>query len=401
LRGAQLKSCDSRDSITAALTESITVRMQSRARRILELLCLGIAVTYATLMLAYARERPPLSDFDAWVNAAERMAAGQNPYELGAGLATNINPPASLLVLKLVSISDRQSAFEAWFVISLTLYVLGAIILLREHRRALTPLLVAWLLAFTGLWDTLVLGQIYMPLFLLAVGAWLCLRRGRFLAAGVLIGCVAAIKVNFLIWPVFLALAGWWTVAMSAGATIVVLCLLPVLLNGPNVYLQWAAVLSAPNILYYPNNASLLGVGARLRIEAVAAVVVVALLIGLAIAVARARPGQIHTSELAITAALLAGPLAWTGYFVFLLPTMLSRPWSTPMWVAAVLMASPAVLLNPLALSTPILLATLGNAFALVPLLIAAVLVREMRARRALANCCMAGAPGICPPDRC
>jgi hypothetical protein len=353
--------------------------MKARAWRIMELLCLGVAVTYAILILAYGRQQVWLSDFDAWANAADRMAAGQNPYLLGASLSTNINPPASLLVLRFLSVSDRQAAFGTWFLFSLALYVLGTLVLVREHRRALTPLLAAWLLAFTGLWDTLVLGQIYMPLFLLTVGAWLCLRRGWALPAGGLIGCVAAIKVNFLLWPVFLALAGWWLVALSAAGVVVILWILPVLLNGPSVYLQWAAVLSAPNLVSNPNNAAAIGVGARWGMPAAAVVVVVVVLIGLAVAIARTRPAQIVTSEVAITAALLAGPLAWTGYFVFLLPTMLSRSWSPPMRVAAVLMAVPAVLLTPLALSAPILLVTIGNAYALVPLLLAGMLLREMR----------------------
>ncbi|MBY5635159.1 DUF2029 domain-containing protein [Rhizobium leguminosarum] len=57
-------------------------------------------------------------------------------------------------------------------------------------------------------WDTLYLGQIYTPLVLACIIAWLRLEKGDHLVAGIMIGLLISMKPKFCGLPVLLFLAG-------------------------------------------------------------------------------------------------------------------------------------------------------------------------------------------------
>jgi len=63
------------------------------------------------------------------------------------------------------------------------------------------------------------------------------------LTPGLLIGLLAEIKSNFLIWPCLLILRGAWLVTLVAFIVFALFSLLPLLVFGSTVYTQWIEML--------------------------------------------------------------------------------------------------------------------------------------------------------------
>jgi hypothetical protein len=56
---------------------------------------------------------------------------------------------------------------------------------------------------------------------------------------------------------------------------------------------------------------------------------------------ARQTPGRLEVSALGIIGGILASPIAWVHYTLFLLPVFFSRRWNPPITGAAILLAVP------------------------------------------------------------
>jgi hypothetical protein len=230
--------------------------------------------------------------------------------------------------------------FRIWWAISVLCYAATVLLLVRRHahRQALFPALAAFALA--GFWDTLLLGQIYLPLVLAGTAAWLFLERGERVRAGVLIGLVVAMKPNFLVWPAILFLAGHRTVAVAAIITAAAVSAIPLIVLGPEVYRQWFALIASDRErAVFLTNASLGGLAARVGLPKLGVVLGLALLAGLALWALRQRPNVLRASGPALVAALLASPIAWVHYTLFLLPILFARwQWLSIRVVTALLM---------------------------------------------------------------
>ena len=217
--------------------------------------------------------------------------------------------------------------------------------LLLVRRYAWGPegvLIAIWAFALAGFLDTLYLGQIYLPLLLAAVGAWLLLEKGEEVWAGVLIGILVAIKPNFLVWPVLLFLAGHRRPSLVCVATAAVISAIPLVFFGPGIYGQWLSLVASDSArAVFLTNASLSGLAARIGVQSLGLLLSLALLAGLALWAFLRRPGAMRVSELGLLAAILASPLGWIHYTLFLLPVLLAR-WSFwPMWIVAALLVVP------------------------------------------------------------
>ena len=198
------------------------------------------------------------------------------------------------------------------------------------YRRFTTPLRIFWAVCLAGIWNTIALGQIYAPLFLAVVGAWLLMEKRRYLLAGILLGSLIAIKPNFLFWLVVLAVAGHARVVLSAAITIIILSLLPVLVLGTEVYRQWLdALLDYPSLgLTIAGNSSLQSLAARLGYEQFG------IFLGLMLAVVvlfymysrRTALGQHAINSAGIVSSILISPFSWPGYTVLTLPIFFARP---------------------------------------------------------------------------
>lgn len=296
-------------------------------------------------------------DFGSFVASGQAASEGKDPFAMyplsfrvafpGVGLVVdspNLNPPISVPFFQVLALFEPQAAHQGWYVVSFLLYLVVLGLLMREYPRQACALRLAWALSLAGLWNTLGLGQIYLPLLLAATVAWVLLRRGAKVAAGLSIGILVAFKPHFVLWPLLLALAGHWASGLAALGMAGALSLLPVAMYGPRIYVQWIAAMRAYDGLLIPVNGSLVGLAARLGAPLVGIGLAVALAVALAIWAWRHRPDPLCVSGLALAASLLIWPTVWPGYALFLLPILFSRPWTRILGAGAMLPTFPEFL---------------------------------------------------------
>jgi hypothetical protein len=290
-----------------------------------------------------------LWDFGSFVASARAAREGLNPYgvyplTLHVSLPgfeswnPNLNPPISAILFRLFDLADPAVSFAVWFWISVACYVSTVLLVLRRQRPP-QPLAVAvWAFGLAGFWDTLFLGQIYVPLVLAAAAAWFLLDRGGTIWPGILIGMVVAIKPNFLVWPVLLFLAGHRRPAMVAIATGLAVSAVPVAIYGPEIYRQWFELIASDRErAFFLTNASFAGLAVRAGVPAFALVLSAGLLGGLALWAFWCKPSRVRASGFGLLAALLASPLGWIHYTLFLIPVVVSH-WNRPAMRAVALL---------------------------------------------------------------
>lgn len=297
-----------------------------------------------------------LWDFGSFVASARAAKEGLNPYGIYPltlhvdlpGFETwnpNLNPPISALLFRLFDMAEPEVSFRIWRWVSVVFYGATVLLLARRFGGSQWWLVTLWAFALAGFWDTLFLGQIYLPLVFAAVAAWLLLERGERFWAGILIGIVIAMKPNFLVWPVLLVLSGYRLPALAALGTAAVISAVPLAVFGPEVYWQWLELVAADRErALFLTNASFAGLAARAGVPLLGLIVSLALLAGLAAWAFWRRPDAISASALALVAALLASPLGWIQYTLFLLPVILIH-WHRPaMRIVAMLLIIPVPL---------------------------------------------------------
>jgi len=301
---------------------------------------LALAVlSVLAIMSEFPRVAPSrdLWDFGSFVASGRAAGEGLNPYGIYPltlrvelpGFESwnpNLNPPISALLFQLFDLAEPHRAFQVWRWISVAFYAVTVLLLVLRFRGPEAPLFALWAFALAGFWDTLFLGQIYLPLVFAAVAAWLLLERGAGLWAGILIGIVVAMKPNFLVWPVLLFLAGHRRPALAGVAAAGAISAIPLALYGPEVYRQWFELIASDRErALFLTNASFAGLAARAGMPFLGTVLSLALLGGLAAWAFWRRPGVIPASSLALVAALLTSPLGWIQYTLFLLPVFLTH----------------------------------------------------------------------------
>ena len=324
---------------------------------------LGLCALIATAIVPLLQPNRSLRDFTTFVQAGRAYDAGLNPYvlyqdfdpaagiELGTPRETgspNLNPPISIYPFSLMADLDPFSVRNGLSVASALIYAAVCVVLLKAYPWQRRPLVMLWLLTVAGFWYTLLLGQIYIPLFALGLAALLLIERGRnLLWAGILIGLVVAIKPNFAIWPLFMLLAGQRKIALTSVAVVAAISGIPLLIEGPGIYSQWLEAARAyPRAAIAPN-ASMFGVATRLGIQE-AGYAVAAGIVGVGAFYAwRWRLTGREASAWSVVLTLLVGPLTWVGYTLFMLPLLLSRRWAR--WEIAIA----ATMLVPAGLGWP------------------------------------------------
>ncbi len=333
-----------------------------------------ILVTAIILGISSAfRSGRGLRDFGSFVASGNAAANGQNPYgvyqdtyqviidgEIVA--APNLNPPISVYAFELISEINPSTAKLVLQISSLALYAAMMFALFRAHRENVTPMIVIWTFAITGLWHTVGLGQIYVLILAGVTGAWLLQPKHPALA-GLLLGLVVAIKPAFLIWPALLFLSGDRKTSLSAAATAAGISLVPLLFEGPEIYRQWLTASSAFGGLEMPGNSSLIAITGRLGVPWLGLVASGLLLGGLAIWAVSQHPTRWQISAAAILGALILGPITWAGYSLFALPVLVSRRWFAWEWAAALLLCVPFGLAFDFASLNPVANILLGSIY--------------------------------------
>ena len=310
-------------------------------------------------ILAIAAEFPRalpgdwLWDFGSFLESGRAARQGLNPYAIYPltfhvvlpgfeAWNPNLNPPISALLFQPFDWAEPHLSFRIWWVISVALYAATVVLLLR-HYRNLPPLTLGlWAFALAGFWDTLVLGQIYMPLVLAGTGAWLLLERGRDVLAGILLGAVVAMKPNFAVWPALLLFSGHFRPALAAVATAALVSAIPAVVLGFEVYQQWIELLASDaERAFFLTNVSLTGLAARAHIPALGLALSFLLLAGSALWALGRQPDRMTASAVGLVVALLASPIAWIHYTLFLLPVLLWRWEVNGMRLVALLLIIP------------------------------------------------------------
>jgi len=295
-----------------------------------------------------------LWDFGSFVASGRAAGEGLNPYgvypltlrvELPGfeSWNPNLNPPISALLFQAFDVADPYVTYQVWRWISVAVYAAAILLLVaRVGNRVEALIITVWALALAGFWDTLFLGQIYLPLVLAGIAAWLLLERGAGLWAGLLIGVIVAMKPNFLVWPVLLFLSGHHRSAIVAFVTAGAISLIPLLIYGPEVYRQWFELVAADGSrALFLTNGSFAGLAARAGIPSFGLVLGLLLLAGLAVWALWRRPDVLTVSAMALLASILASPLGWIHYTLFLLPVIV-RHWHQPaMRIVALLLIIP------------------------------------------------------------
>ncbi|MFC1460446.1 glycosyltransferase family 87 protein [Microvirga arabica] len=328
--------------------------MTAATRWVTGLLTLLAALLAINAELPRIVHEPGLWDFGSFVASGRAASEGLNPYGIYPltlrvelpGFESwnpNLNPPISALLFQAFDAADPYVTYQAWRWISVIVYA-GAVLLLvsRVSNRVEALIIAVWAFALAGFWDTLFLGQIYLPLVLAGVAAWLLLERRAGLWAGLLIGVVVAMKPNFLVWPVLLLLSGHHRPAMVAFGTAGIISLIPLVIYGPEVYRQWFELVAADGSrALFLTNGSFAGLAARAGVPALGLVLGFLLLAGLAAWAWWRRPDVLTVSALALLASVLASPLGWIHYTLFLLPVIV-RHWHRPaMRLVALLLIVP------------------------------------------------------------
>ncbi len=330
-----------------------------------------------------------LWDFGSFVASARAAKEGLNPYgiyELTLHVELpgfeswnpNLNPPISALLFQLFDIADPHVSYRIWRWISIAFYAATVVLLVRRFAGVQAVIVALWAFALAGFWDTLFLGQIYLPLVFAGVAAWMLLERGNGLAAGILIGIIVSMKPNFLVWPALLFLSGYYRPALIASITAGIISAIPLLVYGPEVYRQWfELVASDRERAFFLTNGSFAGLAARAGMPVLGLILSLALLAGLALWAFLRRPDVLVASALALVAALLASPLGWIHYTLFLLPVLLMH-WHRPtMRIVALLLIIPVPFIIDQFTKAAWIQLTIGSAYGWALVLCLAVLIMD------------------------
>lgn len=318
-----------------------------------KLIATGLLVASVLLHLQAFNLSSRLLDFGSFWESGRAASEGVDPYAVYPLTHTpisppnanpNLNPPTSLLFLAPLARFDPYTGQHLIRWTSLAVYVFILVLLVRRYRPSDSPLIVAWAVALPAFWNSLSLGQVYILLLAPLAAGWFLIERGKPLAGGLAIGVASAFKPNLLVWPALLFFAGHRREAFAAVAAFSAVSTAPLIFWGPEVYLQWFELIlnDDPVRRAHFANASLAGMAARLGIPLAGIFAAGALLVAAAVLVHRRRPEAPQIGMFAITLSILASPLAWFHYILFLVPAIFAvREWRVSLIAACAMMAIP------------------------------------------------------------
>lgn len=324
----------------------------------------------------------PFLDYGSLYASVYAWAHHMNPYldypltfhpKLGVrGLfikAVNLNPPISLYLFRPLAAFGPITSVELWTLVSVCLFCASLVLIIRANPNPALRSRILLILGMAGVWYTFQLGQIYTILLLLTAVAWVSFKKDRYLTAGIAIGLLCALKPNFLIWPVLLILARHRKAGIWAILTFITASAAPLLpSDGLQTYQQWLAACRRFHGIALPNNSAILAMFTRLDpylgtthyFRDIGFGVTVVFLLAITLGVMRRAPGVYATSEVALVASLLAGPISWLGYTIVLIPILYEKKLDSLTRVGWVILCIPSLGLALIALKSPAQYVLLG-----------------------------------------
>jgi hypothetical protein len=305
------------------------------SREIWKLVATGLLVASAIFHFQSGRPGDNLLDYGSFWESGRAVNEGADPYgiyqkthrPLEPPYANpNLNPPVSLLLFSPLARFDAHSGHVALWWGGLVIFAVLSLFLLWRYRPTDSPLIAAWMLAIPAVWSSLSLGQVYILLLIPAIAAWVLMEAGRPVLGGLFVGLLAAFKPNLLVWPVLLFFGGYRREAAVAALSFAGFSALPAVLFGPEIYMQWIDVVANDDPIRRAHfvNASLSGIAMRLGVPAAGIAVAGALLLVAAYLVWKIPASRQQVGALAIALSIVASPLAWFHYLLFLLPPLLA-----------------------------------------------------------------------------
>lgn len=257
----------------------------------------------------------------------------------------NLSPPAMLPLFQLLPLIDPRVGAQIWLVTQALLFIIATTLLLTKSQRVLAPWEACLIMLLPAIRGGVFFAQDYGLLYVPAVLAWLFMRDGRSVLAGVAIGFLAAAKPNFGVLPLLLLVSAYWRIAGAAIATMGTLMLLPVPLYGLEVYSRWLAAVGGDQhwklIVTCSLPAYLRRLGAGDTVGKIASLFILGWSVGLA---AFRRPTIAQVTILGLAAGVLASPLAWYNYCVFLIPAYVDGQLGRAgKWAALLLFVPPGI----------------------------------------------------------
>lgn len=253
----------------------------------------------------------------------------------------NLNPPFMLPLFQVLAHLTLPQFTVVWTAGSFLLLIFTVSLLL-AHNPMMQKRQILWLLLASPMTDTLLSGQIYFLLLLLAALAWISLDDGRELPAAVMIGLLVALRPTLLFCPAFLFLAGRRRLALRSLAVTVTISIAPIFLYGPRIYREWFAALSNDPHWVFTANIAISALFRRLGLYPLGIAFAFAAAVALAWLVWRKKADANTAIGIGYCAGILCAPLAWSAYAILLAPGFVSRRWNIPSHIAAVLLMVPS-----------------------------------------------------------
>lgn len=350
-------------------------KILSKVLNILVILYLLISIAFG-VKLTYSHFPRPM-DFGSFLASGLQAQSGSDPYTFDHPLvfqvpitayhliipSPNLNPPISILPFDILSrlSTDPAAAGMAWKSFSLFLYLFFVYWLIKTYPHNSKWITILWIFSLAGFWQTIEVGQIYVPLLITTFLAWRCLEEEKSILAGFFIGILTAIKPQFILWAIFLWLIKRPHVFISSAITALVASAIPVLIFGTDIYRQWLTALSKYDGILLPGNMSILSLFSHLGLKTVGSVTGTLLLLSIVIYTMLKQPHVLTTSYISIAVTLLISPYSWSGYSLFLLPAFFSsKKWSWKKTISAFLLAFPFAFVIEYFTKNPLLFITLG-----------------------------------------
>ncbi|MGB9722738.1 MAG: glycosyltransferase family 87 protein [Chloroflexia bacterium] len=247
------------------------------------LLLLGLSLVYAGLLLGemvrQLQEWPNLHqdrDFPWYYLTAEKLWRGQDFYQglreaaRSLGLADYfvdyaVAPPTFALAVAPLALFPYPIAWGIWQLLSLAALGWTLTLIAREVRPPWSPplwiILGCLVLLFPPLSFHLLYAHTELFILLLLTGAWVSLRRGREIPAGLLLVLAGVLRLYPLLFLLLLLQRRAWRALIAALVGGLGLVFLAGLAAGPASYLRYLEVLRHDISTFYPlwGNASIWG----------------------------------------------------------------------------------------------------------------------------------------------
>lgn len=214
--------------------------LSSRLVRVSSVCLWGVSLVALVLGVLHKAHRVHGNDFTMYLDAAEALIAGQNPYAIG-GTLPYMYPLFLAMVLGPLTSVPRDVATIVWFLVSVA-SLLGAVRVTVGLARAagvirpdvplIVPLVALWFLLFDPIQNNLLNGQVNFQILLLCI---LCLRAflgRRTVGSAVSLAAAIAVKLTPALLLGFLGIRRRWAAIVLCLGLSAVFVLAPVVFPG-------------------------------------------------------------------------------------------------------------------------------------------------------------------------